>query len=162
VPTPRPIWSGHRPKTLHEQANRRLAQWHAEGMSALAVALAVAKDVPFIFLTGMVVEERAIEALKCGAIDYVLKINPMRLAPAVKRALNDAGLRHKTQLAERQVARLTGVLQMLSRINTALVRIHDRDELLSETCRLAHSVGGYVIAMVALINPTTRMARPVG
>jgi hypothetical protein len=42
VPTPRPIWSGHRPETLHEQANRRLAQWHAEGMSALAVALAVA------------------------------------------------------------------------------------------------------------------------
>jgi DNA-binding response OmpR family regulator len=133
-----------------------------DGMSALAVALAVTPEVPFIFLTGMVGEERAIEALKCGAIDYVLKTNPMRLAPAVKRALKDAGLRRKTQLAERQVTRLTGVLQMLSGINTALVRIHDRDELLSETCRLAHSVGGYVIAMVALINPTTRMARPVG
>jgi len=133
-----------------------------DGMSALAVALAVAPDVPFIFLTGMVGEERAIEALKCGAIDYVLKSNPMRLAPAVKRALSEAGLRRKSQLAERQVTRLTGVLQMLSGINTALVRIHDRDELLSETCRLAHGVGGYVIAMVALINPTTRMARPVG
>src|SRR5665213_2608292 len=133
-----------------------------DGMSALAVALAVAPDVPFIFLTGMVGEERAIEALKCGAIDYVLKTNPMRLAPAVKRALKDAGMRRNTQLAERQVTRLTGVLQMLSGINTALVRIHDRDELLTETCRLAHSVGGYLIAMVALINPTTRMARPVG
>jgi diguanylate cyclase (GGDEF)-like protein len=133
-----------------------------DGMSALAIALAVAPDVPFIFLTGMVGEERAIEALKCGAIDYVLKTNPMRLAPAVKRALKDAGLRRNTQLAERHVTRLTGVLQMLSGINTALVRIHDRNELLRETCRLAHSVGGYVIAMVALINPTTRMARLVG
>ena len=133
-----------------------------DGMSALAVALAIAPDVPFIFLTGMVGEERAIEALKCGAIDYVLKSNPMRLAPAVKRALKDAGLRRKTQLAEHQVTRLTGVLQMLSGINTALVRIHNRDELLSETCRLAHGVGGYAIAAVALINPTTRMARPLG
>jgi len=133
-----------------------------DGMSALAVALAVAPDVPFIFLTGMVGEERAIEALKCGAIDYVLKSNPMRLAPAVKRALKDAGLRRKTQLAGRQVTRLTGVLQMLSGINTALVRIHNRDELLSETCRLAHAVGSYAIAAVALINPTTRLARPLG
>jgi diguanylate cyclase (GGDEF)-like protein len=132
-----------------------------DGMSALAVAMAEAPDVPFIFLTGMVGEELAIEALKCGAIDYVLKSNPMRLAPAVKRALKDAKLRHTSQLAERQATRLTGVLQMLSGINTALVRIHDRDELLSETCRLAHRVGGYVIAMVALINPATRMARPV-
>jgi diguanylate cyclase (GGDEF)-like protein len=133
-----------------------------DGMSALAVARAEAPDVPFIFLTGMTGEELAIEALKCGAIDYVLKSNPMRLAPAVKRALKDAQLRRTSQLAEQHLSRLTGVLQMLSGINTALVRIHDRNELLSETCRLAHRVGGYAIAMIALINPVTRMARPVG
>ena len=55
-----------------------------------------------------------------------------------------------------------GVLQMLSGINGAVVRISNRDELLHETCRLAHRVGGYAVAMVALIDPTTRMARPVG
>jgi diguanylate cyclase (GGDEF)-like protein len=133
-----------------------------DGMSALAIARAEAAGVPFIFLSGTIGEERAIEALKCGAIDYVLKGNPMRLVPAVKRALADAELRRTSRLAEQQVARLTGVLQMLSGINAALVRIQNRDELLNETCRLAHRVGGYAIAMVALINPTTRMARPVG
>jgi diguanylate cyclase (GGDEF)-like protein len=132
------------------------------GMTALAIARVEAAGVPFIFLSGTIGEERAIEALKCGAIDYVLKSNLMRLVPAVKRALADAELRRTSQLAERQVARLTGVLQMLSGINAALVRIQNRDELLSETCRLAHRVGGYAIAMVALINPTTRMARPIG
>src|SRR5882724_5351314 len=132
------------------------------GMTALAVARAEAAGVPFIFLSGTIGEERAIEALKCGAIDYVLKSNPMRLVPAVKRALADAELRRTSQLAERQVARLTGVLQMLSGINAALVRIQNRDELLNETCRLAHRIGGYMISMVALINPTTRMARPIG
>jgi diguanylate cyclase (GGDEF)-like protein len=132
------------------------------GLSALAVARAEAADVPFIFLSGTIGEERAIEALKCGAIDYVLKSNPMRLVPAVERALAEAELRRTSQIAEQQVTRLTGVLQMLSGINAALVRIQGRDELLNETCRLAHRVGGYAIAMVALINPTTRMARPVG
>jgi diguanylate cyclase (GGDEF)-like protein len=132
------------------------------GMTALAVARVEAAGVPFIFLSGTIGEERAIEALKCGATDYVLKGNPMRLVPAVKRALADAELRRTSQLAEQQVARLTGVLHMLSGINGALVRIQNRDELLNETCRLAHRVGGYAIAMVALIDPTTRMARPIG
>jgi diguanylate cyclase (GGDEF)-like protein len=133
-----------------------------DGMSALAVARVEAPGVPFIFLSGTIGEERAIEALKCGAIDYVLKSNPKRLAPAVKRALEEAELRHSRQLAEQQVARLTGVLQMLSGINSALVRIQNRDEVLQETCRLAHRVGGYALALVVLIDPTTRMARPVG
>jgi diguanylate cyclase (GGDEF)-like protein len=133
-----------------------------DGMSALALARVQAPGVPFIFLSGTIGEERAIEALKSGAIDYVIKGNPKRLVPAVKRALADAELRRKNELAERQVARLTGVLQMLSGINAAVVRIQGRDDLLKETCRLAHRVGGYAIAMVALINPTTRMARAVG
>lgn len=132
------------------------------GMSALAIARDEAAGVPFIFLSGTIGEERAIEALKCGAIDYVLKSNPMRLVPAVERALAEAELRRTSQIAEQQVARLTGVLQMLSGINGALLRIHDREELLNETCRLAHRVGGYAVVMVALIDPTTRMARPVG
>jgi diguanylate cyclase (GGDEF)-like protein len=133
-----------------------------DGMTALAIARAEAPGIPFIFLSGTIGEERAIEALKCGAIDYVLKSNPKRLVPAVERALQEAELRRTSQLAEQQVARLTGVLQMLSGINSALVRIQNRDEVMAETCRLAHRVGGYRLAMLALINPTTRMARPVG
>jgi diguanylate cyclase (GGDEF)-like protein len=132
-----------------------------DGMSALAIAQAEAPDVPFIFLSGTIVEERAIEALRCGAVDYVLKNNPKRLVPAVKRALEEMALRRKSQLAEQRVVRLTGVLQMLSGINSALVRIQNRQEVLNETCRLAHRVGGYAISMVALMNPQTRLARPV-
>ncbi len=133
-----------------------------DGMTALAIARAEVPDVPFIFLSGTIGEERAIEALKCGAIDYVLKSNPMRLGPAIKRALAEAELRRTSQVAERQVARLTRVLQMLSGINGALVRIQNRDQLLQESCRLAHSVGGYALAMVALMNSSTRSARTVG
>jgi diguanylate cyclase (GGDEF)-like protein len=133
-----------------------------DGMSALAIARAGAPDVPFIFLSGTIGEERAIEALKCGAVDYVLKSNPQRLVPSVRRALEEAALRRSSRLAERQVVRLTGVLQMLSGINSALVRIPDRAEVLVETCRLARSVGGYAMAMVALVKPGTRMAQPVG
>src|SRR5579863_6389893 len=100
-----------------------------DGIAALAIARELAPDVPFIFLSGTIGEERAIEALKSGAIDYVLKTNPKRLVPAVKRALEDSALRRKSRLAEQRVARLSRVVQMISTINSALVRIQSREEV---------------------------------
>ena len=132
-----------------------------DGMAALAIARTAVPTVPFIFFSGTIGEERAIEALKCGATDYVLKSNLARLAPAVQRALQEAVLRRNSRLAEQQLVRLSGVLQMLSGINSALLRIPDRHQVLAETCRLAHEVGGYAFAMLALIDPATRCARPV-
>jgi diguanylate cyclase (GGDEF)-like protein len=132
-----------------------------DGMAALSIANEVAPEVPFIFLSGTLGEERAIEALRRGAVDYVLKSNPMRLVPAVKRALSEAELRRATKAAERRVARLTGVLQMLSEINTAVVRIQERKALLEEACRLAHQLGGYPMAVIATWDATSRTARPV-
>lgn len=130
-----------------------------DGMSALAIAASEAPDIPFIFVSGTIGEERAIEALKHGAVDYVLKTNLARLGPAVRRALAEAASDRARRQAEERVARLTRVLQMLSGINTAVVRVRDRTELLEEACRIAHAVGNYVCALVVLIDPRTRTAR---
>src|SRR5688572_19012490 len=132
-----------------------------DGICALDVSREVKPDIPFIFLSGTIGEERAIDALKCGAVDYVLKTNLARLVPAVRRALEDVEIRRARRAAEERVGRLTRVLQMLSGINTAVVRIRDRDELLNEACRLAHQTGGYAFAFIALVDPGTRTARPV-
>src|SRR6185312_4088131 len=106
-------------------------------------------------------EEHAIQTLKRGAVDYVLKTNLARLAPAVRRALEDFEQRRARRAAEDRVARFTRVLQMLSGINTAVVRIFGRDQLLQEACRLAHTTGGYAFAYVALVEPGTRTARTI-
>jgi PAS domain S-box-containing protein/diguanylate cyclase (GGDEF)-like protein len=251
-----------------------------DGLSALEIAREVAPDTPFIFLSGTLGEERAIDALQRGAYDYVLKSNMARLVPAVRRALNEASIRrargsleqqlrdivatsqdwiwehdrdgkftfcsdsvrstlgyspeeiigrhasqfiHPEDLAaldfamhtlgpnqrtasnlqarwrhrngshrwlernilvllgengqvvgyrgserdfterrrqEKHIGRLTRVLKMLSGVNSAMVRIRQRREILVEACRLATAVGGYASAMVALIEPGTRTARP--
>jgi diguanylate cyclase (GGDEF)-like protein len=130
-----------------------------DGMSALALAAAEATDTPFIFVSGTIGEECAIEALKHGAVDYVLKNNLARLAPAVQRALAEAAAHRAQRQAEERVARLTRVLQMLSGINTAVVRVRNRTQLLEEACRIAHTVGSYVCAFVVLIEPRSRVAR---
>jgi diguanylate cyclase (GGDEF)-like protein len=132
-----------------------------DGMAALATAAQLAPDVPFIFLSGTIGEERAIEALRRGAVDYVLKSNPMRLVPAVKRALAEAELRRANRIAERRALRVTGVLQMLSGINAAVLRSQDRSAFLNEVCRLALRLGGYSVAMITMVDPVTQIARSV-
>ncbi|HEV7446185.1 MAG TPA: EAL domain-containing protein [Steroidobacteraceae bacterium] len=131
------------------------------GLTALRIAREVAPNLPFIFVSGTIGEERAIEALRCGAVDYVLKGNLSRLAPAINRALDDAAARLESRRQESQIARLTRVLRMLSGINGAVLRIRDRSELFAEACRLAVTVGGYTTAIVMLPHPTTRAVQPV-
>ncbi|MCG2720505.1 MAG: response regulator, partial [Thermodesulfovibrionales bacterium] len=60
------------------------------GLSALMVAKEQCPDVPFILVSGAVGEELAIDILKKGATDYVLKGNLSRLVPAVHRAIEEA------------------------------------------------------------------------
>ncbi len=63
-----------------------------DGFSALAVARERCPDPPFIFVSGKMGEEIAIESLKSGATDYILKNNFKRLVPSVRRALKEAEL----------------------------------------------------------------------
>src|SRR5438128_134619 len=58
-----------------------------DGLSALKIAVEKAPGVPFIFVSGSMGEELAIELIKSGATDYVLKDRLSRLAPAVRRAV---------------------------------------------------------------------------
>lgn len=61
-----------------------------DGLTALDILRKHSSDSPFIFVSGTIGEERAVEAMKRGATDYVLKERMERLAPVVKRALQEA------------------------------------------------------------------------
>jgi PAS domain S-box-containing protein len=60
------------------------------GLRALAIAREAAPDIPFVFCSGALGEERAIEFLNSGAADYVLKNNLRRLVPSIQRVLREA------------------------------------------------------------------------
>src|ERR1017187_6088524 len=76
-----------------------------DGISALKFAMKACPDVPFIFVSGTLGEEVAIEALKIGATDYVLKTRLSRLAPSVLRALREATKRAERKRAEEALRR---------------------------------------------------------
>jgi len=71
-----------------------------DGRSALQLAREKRPEVPFIFMSGTIGEDTAIEALKNGATDYVLKHRPIRLIPAVDRALREIAERLERARAE--------------------------------------------------------------
>jgi two-component system, NarL family, sensor histidine kinase UhpB len=71
-----------------------------DGLAALRIVLNQCPDVPFIFVSGSLGEERAIEALKSGATDYVLKDRLQRLPAVVNRALTQARERRERRAAE--------------------------------------------------------------
>lgn len=71
-----------------------------DGMTALALAQQRRPQVPFIFISGVMGEERAIESLKNGATDYVLKQRIERLTPSVRRALREVVEREQLRETE--------------------------------------------------------------
>jgi signal transduction histidine kinase len=77
---------------------------HFSSADALAAIKAHGLDWPFIIVSGTIGEEMAVEAMRAGAHDYVLKNNLVRLAPAIERELNDAELRRQAR-AEREARR---------------------------------------------------------
>jgi PAS domain S-box-containing protein len=72
-----------------------------DGLEALNIAQQKASEVPFIFLSGTMGEELAIETLKKGATDYVLKQKLSRLGPAIRRALEEAEEHRERREAEK-------------------------------------------------------------
>jgi PAS domain S-box-containing protein len=73
-----------------------------DGFSALKVVQRKFPDLPVIFISGTMVEELPVEALKLGGTDYVLKARLLRIVPSVKRAVREA--EERAELARAQEA----------------------------------------------------------
>jgi two-component system, cell cycle sensor histidine kinase and response regulator CckA len=85
---------------------------HFNGLHALELARELAPGIPFIFVSGTIEEDSAIESLRSGATDYVLKDRLSRLVPAVRRALAEAEEKARSRDMEqrlRQSQRLEAV-----------------------------------------------------
>jgi PAS domain S-box-containing protein len=75
-----------------------------DGLHALTLARERCPEVPFLFVSGAIGDEVAVESLKAGATDYVLKDRPARLVPAIRRALAEAeeNARRKRSIREHE------------------------------------------------------------
>ncbi len=98
-----------------------------DGLEALRIAKERCPNTPFIFVSGKMGEELAIDTLKGGATDYVLKQRLSRLAPSVLRALRELEESAKLREAEEEVRRHHEHLEELVRERTSeLQKVNDK------------------------------------
>ena len=125
-----------------------------DGLSALRIVRELRPEVPFIFVSGTIGEETAIQSLRSGANDYILKSNLSRLPTAVKRALHDAeegALKLETEealrLRDRAVEASVNPVLIVSAtdpnmpivyVNNAFEQVtgYSRDEMIGQNCRI--------------------------
>ena len=88
-----------------------------DGISALKLAVDRRPELPFIFVSGKMGEEVAIEALKIGATDYVLKTRLSRILPSVQRALREGRERAERSIAEQALRRSEAYLSGAQRLS---------------------------------------------
>jgi signal transduction histidine kinase len=116
-----------------------------DGYAALDIAKKKAPHIPFIFVTGTMGEEVAIETLKNGATDYVLKHRLARLVPSVHRALREAGERAERRRAQEQLRESHEQLRALS-----VYLQHVREEERTRIAREVHDELGQALTSCKL------------
>jgi two-component system sensor histidine kinase/response regulator len=94
---------------------------HFNGLAALKLLQELGVDLPFILVSGTVGEDVAVEAMKCGAGDYVMKNNLVRLPLAVERELRDFEMRGARKHAEEEANRARDRVRDLA-LETARLR----------------------------------------
>ncbi|MBL6446182.1 response regulator [Fulvivirga sp. 29W222] len=82
--------------------------------TALSVTRSRNENVPFFIVSGTIGEEAAVEAMRAGANDYILKGNLKRLIPAIERELKEAHNRLRRRAIEQKLAKSQKMYQFLS------------------------------------------------
>lgn len=83
-----------------------------DGLAAFELAHTMLPNIPFIIVTGAMGEEVAVDTLRRGVTDYVLKQRLERLTPAVRRALAEHAERERRRVAEAEIRALNQTLQL--------------------------------------------------
>ena len=114
-----------------------------DGLEALALAQSICPKVPFILVSGVLGEETAIDALKQGATDYVLKQRLSRLVPAVKRALKESYERQERQKMAKALRKADDLLRAIVDASPTGIVTLDREQQVMTWNSAAESLYGW-------------------
>jgi signal transduction histidine kinase/AmiR/NasT family two-component response regulator len=136
--------SGYEPRYAHVETESQLrtalkggpwdiviSDWSLpgfDGMTAFRIVRAEVGDLPFIMVSGTIGEENAVEALKAGVDDFMVKGRFARLRAAIERELREANLRRMQRHAEVDLVRQRAETEALEKRNSELAAAKARSE----------------------------------
>ncbi|MBP7686615.1 MAG: PAS domain S-box protein [Thermoflexales bacterium] len=123
-----------------------------DGLSAVRLAQELRPDLPFIFVSGTLGEDAAIEGFTQGATDYVLKQKLARLVPAIERALREAENQRRRQQAEAALHERVQQSQSLARLAKELEHAQTYAEIVNAARAEVQAVIGYQNLWVYLLT----------
>ena len=133
-----------------------------DGLEVLKLTKTISPNTPVIIVTGTGSEEIAIQAIRNGAEDYVIKtiqhIN--RLPKTIISALESKHIRDEKDNAYKQLAKMNRIYAVISQINQIIVKAHNRDKLFRESCDVAIKYGKFRMAWIGLIDEKTKIVKP--
>lgn len=124
------------------------------GLAALDILQEKGTDIPFIVVSGKMGEETAVETMKAGAHDYFIKGNLARLAPAIRRELEEAATRRRQRQSEQELKTLRHAIETIP----IGVTIADRDGKIMFTNKADADLHGYRVE--ELIGQDVRIFAP--
>ena len=123
------------------------------GLAALGLLHGKGLDLPFIVVSGQIGEDVAVEAMKAGAHDYIMKDNLKRLGPAIERELTEAENRKKRRQAEEELNRSAAELRALAQ-RLLQVQEEERQNIAQEL----HDEIGQQLTLLKLLQERTKRA----
>ncbi len=131
------------------------------GTEALQLVKELGLDIPFIFVSGTIQEETAVEAMRAGAHDYMMKGNLKRLVPAVTRELAEAEGRRKRRQAETDLRLRDARIRALHEINIAITSTLDLSSILTILLEKIEPLLPFSAAAICLYNKEKELLEPV-
>ena len=114
-----------------------------DGLSALQFVQKYSRETPFIMVSGVASEEFAINSIKAGATDFVLKTQLGRLIPSIKRALHESEERKKFIDAEKLLSKANRVISTIFSTTTDAMLIVDRKGQIQLFNKAAQTLFGF-------------------
>ena len=130
------------------------------GLAALEIARQQAPGIPFIFVSGSIGEEKAIETLTQGARDYIFKDNLARLGPAIERAIEEARLKSEKKKTDEELHSRVEELKLLANAAERFVQINTLDELYEYLSQLIQDISKADYLLLSIFDKDLQAVRP--
>ena len=129
----------------------RMPQFTA--VDALNILQESGLDLPFIVLSGEISEQQAIDLMRAGADDYLMKGQLARLLPVIERELRENQVRHDRRAAEEELRRRNRELTVLNRVIAASVEGGAPDTILQVACTELARAFEMPLVLAILVRP---------